>query len=76
MRDLLQVFENSQGKPPLLYVESMKVNGRKVFGIKSGDIAAINSERQFKRGSKLYLISSQKVNEMFAPKIPKKLIPV
>ncbi|MEP9412368.1 MAG: U32 family peptidase [Candidatus Brocadia sp.] len=75
VRDLLQVFENFRGKPPLLYVEGIKVNGRKVFGIKAGEIAAIDSGRKFKPGAKLYIISSQKVNEAFASKIPKKLIP-
>ncbi|NUO05344.1 MAG: U32 family peptidase [Candidatus Brocadia sinica] len=75
VRDLLQVFENIRRKPALLYVEGMKVNGRKVFGIKAGEIAAINAEQQFNPGARIHIISSQKINEAFASKIPKKLIP-
>ncbi len=73
VRDLLQVFENSKEKPSLLHVETIKVRGKRVFGIKAGDIAAVNSEQQYKQGAKLYLLSSQKVKEMFTPKVPKKL---
>ncbi len=75
VRDLLRVFEQVSANPALLYVKTIKVKGKRVFCVKAGEIAAIDSERQFMCGAKLFLISSQKVNEMFAPKIPKKLIP-
>jgi putative protease len=73
VRDLLQVFENFHAKPSLLHVKTIKVNGKKVFSIKAGDTAVIHSERRYQRGSRLYLLSSQKIKELFAPKIPKKL---
>ncbi len=73
VRDLLQVFENSSEEPALLHVKSIKVDGKKVFGIKAGDIAIVDTERQYKQGAKIYLLSSQKVKEIFAPKVPKKL---
>ena len=73
VRDLLQVFENSSEKPALLHVKNLKVNGKRVFGIKAGDIAIVDTERQYRQGARLYLLSSQKVKEMFAPKVPKKL---
>lgn len=75
VRDLLQVFENIRTKPTLLHVKTIKVNGKRVFDIKAGDIAAIDFEQKFKPGTKLYIVSSQKVNEAFALKIPKKLLP-
>ncbi|MDQ1273058.1 MAG: family peptidase, partial [Planctomycetota bacterium] len=75
VRDLLQVFEQVSAKPTLLHVKAMKMQGKKVFGIKSGDVAAIDSDQQVRPGAKLYIISSQKINEVFTPKIPKKLIP-
>ncbi|MFN3532145.1 MAG: peptidase U32 family protein [Candidatus Brocadia sp.] len=75
VRDLLQVFENIRTKPALLHVKTVRVNGKRVFDIKAGDIAAIDSEQKFKPGAKLYIVSSQKVNEAFALKIPKKLLP-
>ncbi len=73
VRDLLQVFEDSSEEPTLLHVKSIKVNGKRVFGIKAGDIAIVDTERQYRQGARLYLLSSQKVKEMFAPKVPKKL---
>ncbi len=73
VRDLLQVFEGFQEKPSLVHVKTIKVNGKKVFGIRPGDTAMINSERRYRRGARLYLLSSQKIKELFAPKIPKKL---
>ncbi len=73
VRDLLQVFENSSEEPALLHVKNIKVNGKRVFGIKAGDIAIVDTERQYKQGAKIYLLSSQKVKEIFAPKVPKKL---
>ena len=73
VRDLLQVFENSAEEPALLHVKSIKVDGRRVFGIKAGDIAIVDTERQYKQGARIYLLSSQKVKEIFAPKVPKKL---
>ncbi|HHT9114359.1 MAG: U32 family peptidase [Planctomycetes bacterium] len=73
VRDLLQVFENSSEKPALLHVKNIKVDGKRVFGIKAGDIAIVDTERQYKQGARLYLLSSQKVKETFAPKVPKKL---
>ncbi len=75
VRDLLQVFEHISAEPTLLHVKNIKVNGKRVFDIKAGDIAAIDSYLQFVRGAKLYVVSSQKVNEAFASKIPKKLLP-
>lgn len=75
VRDLLQVFENIRGKPTLLHVKNIKINGKRVFGVKAGEIAAIDSGQKFKPGAKLSIISSQKVNESFASKIPKKLMP-
>ncbi|MCP4252813.1 MAG: U32 family peptidase, partial [Candidatus Scalindua sp.] len=74
VRDLLQVFENASAKPALLHVKSIKVNGKRVFNIKRGDIAVIDSAQKVKRGTKLYVVSSQKTKETFAQKIPKKLI--
>ena len=73
VRDLLQVFENSSEEPSLLHVKSIKMDGKRVFGIKAGDIAIVDTERQYKQGAKIYLLSSQKVKEMFASKVPKKL---
>jgi len=73
VRDLLQVFENSSEEPALLHVKNIKVDGKRVFGIKAGDIAIVDTERQYRQGARLYLLSSQKVKEMFAPKVPKKL---
>lgn len=75
VRDLLQVFEQVSAKPTLLHVKTMKMQGKKVFGIKCGDVAAIDTDQQFRAGATLYIISSQKINEVFTPKIPKKLIP-
>ncbi|MBT3877918.1 MAG: U32 family peptidase [Candidatus Scalindua sp.] len=75
VRDLLQVFEDASTKPSLLHVKSIKVNGKIVFGIKSGDVAVINSEQKIRCGAKLYVVSSQKTKESFTQKIPKKLIP-
>ncbi|MDO8140959.1 MAG: U32 family peptidase [Candidatus Brocadiales bacterium] len=74
VRDLLQVFENSSKEPTLLHVKNIKVNGKRVFGIKAGDIAMIDTERQYRPGARLYLLSSQKIKENFAPKVPKKLV--
>lgn len=74
IRDLLQVFENVSGKPSLLPVKKITVNGKNVFGVKAGSIAVLVSEQQYKPGAKLYLLSSLKVREKFASKIPKKLI--
>ena len=73
VRDLLQVFENSSEEPALLHVKNIKVDGKRVFGIKAGDIAIVDTERQYKQGARIYLLSSQKVKEIFAPKVPKKL---
>src|SRR3989339_1019163 len=73
VRDLLQVFENSSEEPALLHVKNIKVDGKRVFGIKAGNIAIVDTERQYKQGARIYLLSSQKVKEMFAPKVPKKL---
>ncbi|HHT9146206.1 MAG TPA: peptidase U32 family protein, partial [Candidatus Wunengus sp. YC61] len=73
VRDLLQVFKNSSEEPALLHVKNIKVDGKRVFGIKAGDIAIVDTERQYKQGAKIYLLSSQKVKENFAPKVPKKL---
>ena len=73
VRDLLQVFENSSEEPALLHVKNIKVDGKRVFGIKAGDIAIVDTERQYKQGARVYLLSSQKVKEIFAPKVPKKL---
>ena len=80
VRDLLQVFENAaaknvMAKPELLHVKTLKVNGKRVFDVKAGDIATINSGRQIIRGAKLYIVSSRKVKEMYAHKVPKKLLP-
>jgi U32 family peptidase len=75
VRDLLQIFEDNLTKPTLLPVKDIMVKGKRVFGIKTGDIAAITSERQYMQGTQLYLLSSRKIREMFAPKIPKKLVP-
>uniref|UniRef100_UPI004028A45B peptidase U32 family protein n=1 Tax=Candidatus Wunengus californicus TaxID=3367619 RepID=UPI004028A45B len=73
VRDLLQVFGNSSEEPALLHVKNIKMDGKKVFGIKAGDIATVDTELQYKQGAKIYLLSSQKVKEIFAPKVPKKL---
>ena len=73
VRDLLQVFENSSKEPALLHVKNIKMDGKRVFGIKAGDIAIVDTERQYKQGARIYLLSSQKVKEIFAPKVPKKL---
>ena len=73
VRDLLQVFENSSEEPALLHVKNIKVDGKRVFGIRAGDIAIVDTERQYKQGARVYLLSSQKVKENFAPKVPKKL---
>jgi putative protease len=73
VRDLLQVFENTNAEPELLYVKGIQRNGRRVFDIKAGDTASIPSEKQYARGAKLYLLSSQKVKEVYASKIPRKL---
>ena len=73
VRDLLQVFENSSEEPALLHVKNIKIDGKRVFDIKAGDIAIVDTERQYRLGARLYLLSSQKVKEMFAPKVPKKL---
>jgi len=75
VRDLLQVFEGVSAKPALLHVKSIKVNGKRVFNVEGGDIAVINSEQKVKRGTKLYVVSSQKTKETFAQKIPRKLTP-
>lgn len=72
VRDLLQVFEDGFASPALLPVRNVKVNGKKVFGIKAGETAIIESQRQFQPGSRLYLLYSQKTRELFAPKVPKK----
>ena len=69
----MQVFENSSEEPSLLHVKSIKVNGKRVFGIKTRDIAMLDTERQYKQGARIYLLSSQRVKEIFAPKVPKKL---
>ena len=73
VRDLLQVFENSPEEPALLHVKNIRIDGKRVFGIKAGDIAIVDTERQYRQGARLYLLSSQKVKETFAPKVPKKL---
>ncbi|HHT9104757.1 MAG TPA: DUF3656 domain-containing U32 family peptidase [Candidatus Wujingus californicus] len=73
VRDLLQVFENTDAEPELLYVKGIQRNGRRVFDIKAGDRASIPSEKQYARGAKLYLLSSQKMKEVYASKIPGKL---
>ncbi|MCF6157089.1 MAG: U32 family peptidase [wastewater metagenome] len=75
IRDLLQVFEHDLAKPTLLHVKTLRVKGKKVFGIKAGDIATIDTERQYVRDSKLYVLSSQKVHEIFGTRVPKKLTP-
>lgn len=72
VRDLLQVFENSVASPALLPVKNVKVNGKRVFGIKAGDTATVESHQQFQPGSRLHLLYSQKTRELFTPKIPKK----
>ncbi|MCR4321603.1 MAG: U32 family peptidase [Candidatus Brocadiaceae bacterium] len=73
VRDLLQVFENSSEEPALLHVKNIKMDGKRVFVIKAGDVATIDTERQYKQGARIYLLSSQKVKEIFAPKVPEKL---
>ena len=73
VRDLLQVFEEVSEKPALLHVKDIKVDGKRVFEVKAGSIATIESTQQLRPGARLYLISSQKVKETFAPKAPKKL---
>lgn len=73
VRDLLQVFDNFRAKPSLLHVKTIRVGGKKVFAVKAGDTAVIHAERHYRRGARLYLLSSQKIKELFAPKIPKKL---
>ncbi|MDE2217449.1 MAG: U32 family peptidase [Planctomycetota bacterium] len=73
VRDLLQVFENSFEEPALLHVKNIKMDGERVFGIKAGDIAIVDTERQYKQGARIYLLSSQKVKETFTTKVPKKL---
>src|SRR3989338_9419405 len=65
VRDLLQVFENTNAEPELLYVKDIQRNGRRVFDIKAGDTASIPSEKQYVRGAKLYLLSSQKMKEVY-----------
>lgn len=75
VRDLLQVFEHDSAKPVLLHVKTITMDGKRVYSIKAGNVAALNTQQQFKRGAKLYLVSSQKVNESVTPKIPKKLVP-
>ncbi|MEK7733346.1 MAG: peptidase U32 family protein, partial [Planctomycetota bacterium] len=72
VRDLLQVFEKSFASPALLPVKNVKVNGKRVFGIKAGDTATVESHQQFQPGSRLHLLYSQKTRESFTPKIPKK----
>ncbi|GAX60945.1 collagenase and related proteases [Candidatus Scalindua japonica] len=73
VRDLLQVFENSSATPVLLHVKTLKVNGKRVFGVDVGDIATISSDKKIVHGAKLYVISSQKTKEVFTQKIPKDL---
>ena len=73
VRDLLQVFENSSEEPALLHVKNIKIDGKRVFVIKAGDVAIVDTERQYKQGARIYLLSSQRVKEIFAPKVPKKL---
>lgn len=75
VRDLLQIFEDNFTKPSLLPVKNIMVKGKRVFGIKAGDVAVITSEQQYREGTQLYLIFSRKTQEMFATKIPKKLAP-
>ncbi len=75
IRDLLQVFEDGSARKALLHVKSIKVNGKSVFGIASGDVASINAERKIKLGSRAYIVSSQKTKEAFSQKLPKKLLP-
>jgi putative protease len=74
VRDLLQVFEDASTQPILLHVKTIKVNGKRVFGIAAGDIATIDSGKKIMHGAKLYVVSSQKTKELFAQKIPKKLM--
>ncbi|MBI2470777.1 MAG: U32 family peptidase [Planctomycetes bacterium] len=74
VRDLLQVFEDGSKEPTLLHVKNIKANGKRVFGIKAGEIAMLDTERHYRPGARLYLLSSQKVKETFAPKVPKKLV--
>ncbi len=73
VRDLLQVFDNFSAKPVLLHVQTIKVNGKRVFSVDVGDIAVINSEQKIVRGANLYVVSSQKTKESFTQKVPKKL---
>ena len=72
VRDLLQVFENGFTSPALLPVKNVRVNGKRVFGIKAGDTASVESQQRFQPGSRLHLLYSQKTRELFTPKIPKK----
>lgn len=74
VRDLLQVFEDAFVKPSLLHVKTIKVNGKRVFGIAAGDIATIDSGTKIMHGAKIYVVSSQETKESFAKKIPKKLM--
>jgi U32 family peptidase len=73
VRDLLQVFEYPVKEPALLLVKNITVKGKRVFGIQPGDTATLESDKFFRQGAKLYLLYCQKTNEMFTPKIPKKL---
>ncbi|OOP56505.1 MAG: hypothetical protein AYP45_08865 [Candidatus Brocadia carolinensis] len=74
VRDLLQVFDTAQTEPSLLYVKSLEINRKRVFEIHAGDVATIASEQPLTPGSKIYLISSQKLKETFQSKVPKKHI--
>ncbi len=73
VRDLLQIFEGASVKPVLLHVKTIKVDGKRVFGVDAGDIATINSDKKIVRGAKLYVVSSQKNKEAIGRKIPKNL---
>ncbi|MFO0794175.1 MAG: U32 family peptidase [Candidatus Brocadiaceae bacterium] len=74
VRDLLQVFDHSRKEPTLLPVKDITVKGKRVFSLQSGDIATLESDKFFRPGAKLYLLYCQKTNEIFTPKIPKKLM--
>lgn len=76
VRDLLQVFENGTVQKSLLYVKIIKINGKRVYGIKAGDVASINTGKKIKLGAKIYVVSSQKTKETLVQKVPKKLMPV
>jgi len=60
VRDLLQVFGDASAKPTLLHVKTIRLNGKRVFGIVAGDIVAIDSEQKIKCGTKLYVVTSQR----------------